>query len=69
MELENGAGEYRPRKHTLNVKPGERLTALISADAPGNWAFHCHLLYHMDMGMFRVVSVTNDAVSSENRNG
>ncbi|GBO89024.1 copper-resistance protein, CopA family [Marinobacter sp. DSM 26671] len=69
MELENGAGEYRPRKHTLNVKPGERLTALISADAPGNWAFHCHLLYHLDMGMFRVVSVTNDAVSSENRNG
>ena len=69
MELENGADDYRPRKHTLNVKPGERLTALISADAPGNWAFHCHLLYHMDMGMFRVVSVTNDAMSSENSNG
>jgi CopA family copper-resistance protein len=62
MELENGAGEYRPRKHTLNVKPGERLTALISADAIGNWAFHCHLLYHMDMGMFRVVSVLKDTM-------
>ena len=62
MELENGAGEYRPRKHTLNVKPGERLTALISVDAPGNWAFHCHLLYHMDMGMFRVVSVSEDPI-------
>ncbi|WP_339645656.1 copper resistance system multicopper oxidase [uncultured Porticoccus sp.] len=61
MELENGAKEHRPRKHTLNVKPGERLTALISADAPGNWAFHCHLLYHMEMGMFRVVSVTGGA--------
>lgn len=69
MELENGAGEYRPRKHTLNVKPGERLTALISADARGNWAFHCHLLYHMDMGMFRVVSVTDDAMPVENGDG
>ena len=64
MELENGAGEYRPRKHTLNVKPGERLTALISADAMGNWAFHCHLLYHMDMGMFRVVSVSKDTMEA-----
>ncbi|WP_420389534.1 copper resistance system multicopper oxidase [Marinobacter sp.] len=57
MELETGAGEYRPRKHTISVKPGERVSALISADAPGDWAFHCHLLYHMDAGMFRVVSV------------
>lgn len=69
MELENGAGEYRPRKHTLNVKPGERLTALISADALGDWAFHCHLLYHMDMGMFRVVSVTQGANSPEKHHG
>lgn len=65
MELENGAGNYRPRKHTLNVKPGERLTALVNADAKGDWAFHCHLLYHMDMGMFRVVSVTDDQDYSE----
>ncbi len=57
MELEGTRGAHPPRKHTINVKPGERLTALISADAPGDWAFHCHLLYHMDMGMFRVVSV------------
>ncbi len=57
MELENGAGEWIPRKHTLNVKPGERLSALITADAEGSWAFHCHLLYHMDAGMFRVVNV------------
>lgn len=61
MELENGAGEFKPRKHTLNVKPGERLSALISADARGDWAFHCHLLLHMDMGMFRVVSVVDNA--------
>ena len=58
MVLENGAGDYLPRKHTLNVKPAERLTCLVSVDAPGRWAFHCHLLFHMDMGMFRVVSVT-----------
>jgi len=57
MELETGADEYRPRKHTIAVKPGERVSALITADAPGDWAFHCHLLYHMDAGMFRVVSV------------
>ncbi|MDI5986195.1 copper resistance system multicopper oxidase [Halomonas sp. M4R5S39] len=58
MELENGAGELIPRKHTLNIKPGERVSALITADAEGSWAFHCHLLYHMDAGMFRVVKVS-----------
>ncbi len=61
MVLENGAEEYLPRKHTLNVKPAERLSCLVSVDAPGNWAFHCHLLFHMDMGMFRVVSVTGSS--------
>ena len=58
MELENGHGELIPRKHTLNVKPGERVSALITADAEGSWAFHCHLLYHMEAGMFRVVQVS-----------
>lgn len=57
MELENGHGALRPRKHTILVKPGERLSALITADAFGDWAFHCHLMYHMEAGMFRVVSV------------
>lgn len=57
MELENGHGALIPRKHTLNVKPGERVSALITADAEGSWAFHCHLLYHMKAGMFRVVRV------------
>lgn len=57
MELENGQGELIPRKHTLNIKPGERVSALITADAEGSWAFHCHLLYHMHAGMFRVVKV------------
>jgi len=57
-ELDNGHGEYRPYKHTIDVKPGERLSYLITADAPGRWAFHCHLLYHMEMGMFREVRVS-----------
>ena len=58
MELENGHGEYLPRKHTISVKPAERLSVLINVDAPGRWAFHCHFLYHMEMGMFRVVEVS-----------
>lgn len=57
MELDNGAGPNKPRKHTINVKPAERLSLDITADALGNWAFHCHVLYHMEMGMFRLVSV------------
>ena len=59
MELENGAGEYQPRKHTISVKPAERVTLAITADAPGRWAMHCHLLLHMEMGMFRVVDVSS----------
>ena len=58
MELENGAGSNQPRKHTISVKPAERLTLAITADAPGQWAMHCHLLLHMELGMFRVVEVS-----------
>ena len=57
-ELENGHGEYRPYKHTINFKPGERLNYLVTADEPGRWAYHCHLLYHMETGMFREVRVS-----------
>jgi FtsP/CotA-like multicopper oxidase with cupredoxin domain len=56
-ELDNGNGDFRPYKHTINVKPGEKLSFLVTADTPGRWAFHCHLLYHMEMGMFREVAV------------
>ncbi len=56
-ELENGYGTYRPYKHTIIVKPGEKLSYLVTADEPGMWAYHCHLLYHMEMGMFRTVVV------------
>lgn len=58
MELENGQGNMIPRVHTVNVKPGERISLLITADAPGRWAFHCHVMYHMAVGMFRVVEVS-----------
>ncbi len=59
MELENGQGAHRPLKHTLSVKPAERVSLLVDAVEPGRWAFHCHLLYHMEMGMFRVVRVSD----------
>jgi len=61
MVLDNGNGQHNPRKHTINVKPAERLSADVTVDAPGNWAFHCHILMHMEMGMFRVVSVSKPA--------
>ncbi|QKE89202.1 copper resistance system multicopper oxidase [Lichenicola cladoniae] len=56
-ELENGQGDYRPYKHTVIVQPGGKLSYLVTADAPGMWAYHCHLLYHMELGMFRTVVV------------
>ncbi len=55
-------GDYKPRKHTIVVKPGERMSIDITADAVGDWAFHCHLLYHMHAGMMRVVSVLDEPV-------
>ena len=56
-----GGGNHKPRKHTINVQPAERLSLDITVDALGSWAFHCHILYHMDMGMFRIVRVTGAA--------
>jgi FtsP/CotA-like multicopper oxidase with cupredoxin domain len=61
FNLENGHGQYIPRKHTILVKPAERVSALVTADAPGHWAFHCHLLYHMLMGMMRVIHVADSS--------
>lgn len=57
VELDVGACEHNPLKHTVNVKPAERLSFVLDATEPGRWAFHCHILYHMDSGMFRVVEV------------
>jgi FtsP/CotA-like multicopper oxidase with cupredoxin domain len=57
FEVENGQDGRLPLKHTINVKPGERMSFVYTADTPGHWAFHCHLLYHMETGMFRTVIV------------
>ena len=57
FELVTGQGAYGPRKHTINVPPGGKMTFDVTADAAGDWAFHCHNLYHMNAGMMRVVTV------------
>lgn len=67
MELENGQGPAIPRVHTVNVKPAEKISLLVSADAEGPWAFHCHILYHMEAGMFRVVEVVVDETAVPDR--
>lgn len=56
-ELENDRGEFLVRKHTILVQPAQRISFLVTADALGRWAWHCHLLFHMDAGMFRQVIV------------
>lgn len=55
-ELESGDDNYLPRKHTIIAQPGAKISYLVTADAKGQWAYHCHLLYHMK-GMFRRVIV------------
>ncbi|KRC81109.1 copper resistance system multicopper oxidase [Sphingomonas sp. Root241] len=57
FELVTGHGDHAPRKHTVLVQPGGKVTWDFTADAVGDWAFHCHLLYHMEAGMMRIVSV------------
>lgn len=56
-EVETANGEFQVRKHTVNVRPAQRISYLVHADAKGRWAYHCHMLYHMDAGMFRAVVV------------
>ncbi len=56
-DLETGDGKHIPRKHTVIVQPGAKISYLVTADAMGGWAYHCHLIYHM-LGMFRKVVVS-----------
>jgi len=56
-EVESPDGEFLFRKHTVVIQPGQQLSYRVTANAPGRWAFHCHLLYHMEAGMFREVVV------------
>lgn len=60
FELVTGHGAFAPRKHTVNVQPGGAATFDVTLDAQGDWAFHCHNLYHMTAGMMRVVTVRPD---------
>jgi CopA family copper-resistance protein len=56
-DLEDENGRFMVRKHTIDMPPGTRRSYRVTADALGRWAYHCHLLYHMEMGMFREVRV------------
>lgn len=56
-EIESPDGNFQVRKHTVMVQPAQRIAYRVNADALGRWAYHCHLLYHMEAGMFREVVV------------
>ena len=56
-ELETADGNFQARRHTIPVQPAQRISFQVTADALGRWAWHCHLLFHMDAGMFREVVV------------
>ena len=62
MDLENGAGEERPRKHVVIVPPGRTVSVTVRMTEAGRWPFHCHFLYHMMTGMFREFVVAPSAV-------
>ncbi|SDB71380.1 multicopper oxidase domain-containing protein [Belnapia rosea] len=55
-----GNGAFNPRKHVVNIKPATSLDVDVIVDAEGDWAFHCHLLMHMESGMMRIFRVTRD---------
>lgn len=57
FEVVNGQTGRYPIKHTVNVLPGSKVSILMTADALGDWAFHCHMMLHMETGMFRIVKV------------
>lgn len=59
-EVVDEHGAFQVRKHTVSVNPAQSVSYLVTADALGRWAYHCHLLYHMDAGMFREVVVAHD---------
>jgi CopA family copper-resistance protein len=63
-EIESEKGEFLVRKHTITVQPGQRLAYGVTADALGRWAYHCHLLYHMEAGMFREVRVERSSTEA-----
>ena len=56
-DLEDANGDFLVRKHTISIPPGTRRSVRVTADALGRWAFHCHMLMHMEAGMMREVRV------------
>ena len=62
-DLEDDEGRFKVRKHTIDMPPGSRRSYRVTADALGRWAYHCHLLYHMEAGMFREVRVEEATTS------
>ena len=57
QELQNGSGDYAPKKHTINVPPKSTIIVEVPVDNAGKWAFHCHILFHAAAGMFREIEV------------
>lgn len=57
-EVEHPDGTFQFRKHTVNVQPAQRIAYAVTADALGRWAYHCHMMFHMEAGMFREVVVS-----------
>ncbi len=64
FELVSGAPGNRARKHTVNVLPGGKVSVDLTADAEGDWAFHCHMLLHMHAGMMRIVTVRREGAAA-----
>jgi L-ascorbate oxidase len=64
MQLDNGTGRFSPLKHVVNVAPGMTLNVDVPVDAEGEWAFHCHLMYHMATGMFRKIIVEKQSAAA-----
>jgi CopA family copper-resistance protein len=56
-DIEDDKGQFHVRKHTVDMPPGTKRSYRVTADALGRWAYHCHLLFHMEAGMFREVRV------------
>ena len=61
--LDNGNGRWNPAKHMISVAPGTTVYTETEVDAPGEWAFHCHLAYHAESGIFRKIVVEDGPVS------
>ncbi len=66
-EIEAPSGAFQVRKHTVNVNPAQQVSYAVTADALGRWAYHCHLLYHMEAGMFREVHVAHAGAHTGHR--